>query len=96
MVGNATGGAVWYDAVLTANGTTVSQQAFYSESQYGGGIDNKTFFSYLDTATSAVAGTPITYRVLMGALNNASGSLQINWWSGHPATSFMTLMEIAQ
>ena len=92
MHGQGAGG--WMHGELRRDGTQVAEQSWYGKDQYGGGIDNKTWFNFIDTTSGTTAGTAIAYTVWVNT--QTAGSINVNWNNNNDnlSTSNVTLMEI--
>lgn len=90
------GAAGWMHGELRRDGTQVAEQSWYGNAQYGGGIDCKPWFNFVDTTSGTTAGTSIAYTVWIHT--QGSTSVTVNWNNNNSnlSTSNVTLMEIAQ
>ncbi|MAD24683.1 MAG: hypothetical protein CMO44_10985 [Verrucomicrobiales bacterium] len=86
----------WMHGELRRDGTQVAEQSWYGKDQYGGGIDCKPWFNFVDTTSGTTAGTAIAYTVWIHT--QGSTTVTVNWNNNNSnlSTSNVTLMEIAQ
>jgi hypothetical protein len=87
----------WMHSELRRDGTQVAEQSWYGKDIYGGGIDCKPWFNFIDTTSGTTAGTAIAYTVWIHA-QTAGSVLYVNWNNNNVnlSSSNVTLMEIAQ
>lgn len=90
------GAAGWMHGELRRDGTQVAEQSWYGKDQYGGGIESRTWFNFIDTTSGTTAGTQIAYTVWIHTQGNTN--VTVNWNNNNVnlSTSNVTLMEIAQ
>lgn len=90
------GAAGWMHGELRRDGTQVAEQSWYGKDQYGGGIESRTWFNFIDTTSGTTASTQIAYTVWIHTQGNTNVTVNWNNNNSNLSSSGVTLMEIAQ